>query len=130
MIQLLQNFAVRVVAAIKYAELGAVDQNGVGANITAERERRQAWNIAATTFNENNGNPLDETERRPLLDDINITIDGNGVYTYTGIPEPQMIVGIDPGYHFFIDFNRYYAYGSSPIGDPEADNYYPGNQDP
>ena len=47
MIQLLQNFAVRVVAAIKYAELGAIDQNGVGVNITAERDRRQAWNNAA-----------------------------------------------------------------------------------
>ena len=124
MIQLLQNFAVRVVAAIKKAELGEVDQ-GVGANILAERNRRQAWNDAAVVFNQG----LEEEKKRPLLDDINITVDANGVYTYTGgLAPPQMTIGIDPGYHFFIIFNRYYAYGDPPQGDPAANNYYPGNQ--
>ena len=60
-----------------------------------------------------------------MLDAIDII---NGVYT--GAVAPQMTIGIDPGYHFFIIFNRYYAYGSVPIGAPDANNYYPGNQHP
>ena len=128
MIQLLQAFAARVVAAIKGAELGVLQDDGTYNNLAAEQGRRAAWNGAATQFNNALG-PGEEEKQKPILPDINITVDGNGVYTYTGIPAPQMTIGIDPGYHFFMIFNRYYSYGDGPIGDPNANNYYPGNQD-
>jgi hypothetical protein len=125
MLQLIQNYAMRVVMYIEEAEYDGLQ---------VERQRRGLWNTQANTFNEALP-PEQQTPEfeRPLLPlgvegnwDVDIVQGQDGVYTYTGIDRPACVIAIDPGYHLFFRFNRMYQYGSGPIGDPEAANYYPG----
>ena len=148
----MQSYAERVVAAIKKAEYGED-----GENITAEIARRKVWNSVAAGYDEEEtGQHVDgwneiaaqgyteeekkiESNFRPIIEE-NIAITFNqGVYTYQGFAEPSFIIFIDPGYHWCIRFNRFYAYGDGPqfegeiindAGDraPNSPGFYPGNQ--